>query len=127
MLTFTFIYVGVKKEENMKIKVKNKKDEFYTAKNDLVFKAIFCDVNDTFLLKTLIKSLKCSLMPFLLNRLQHINNPLSSYTSKIYIMGRLLHITLNPLIFIFIISKKVRDDYFVKSFLSLFIFLIYTY
>ena len=41
----------------MKIKVKNKKDEFYTAKNDLVFKAIFCDVNDTFLLKTLIE--KC--------------------------------------------------------------------
>ena len=46
-----------KKEENMKIKVKNKKDEFYTAKNDLVFKAIFCDVNNTFLLKTLIE--KC--------------------------------------------------------------------
>ena len=47
----------------MKIKVKNKKgkknknDKFYTAKNDLVFKAIFCDVNDTFLLKTLIE--KC--------------------------------------------------------------------
>ena len=51
-----FIYVGVKKKENMKIKVKNKKVEFYTAKNDLVFKAIFCDVNDTFLLKTLIEN-----------------------------------------------------------------------
>ena len=33
----------------------NVDDKFYTAKNDNVFKSIFCDENNTFLLKTLIE------------------------------------------------------------------------
>lgn len=35
--------------------IKDIDNKFYTAKNDNVFKAIFCDENDTFLLKTLIE------------------------------------------------------------------------
>ena len=31
------------------------KDKFFTAKNDNVFKTIFCNENNTFLLKTLIE------------------------------------------------------------------------
>ena len=38
------------------IQIKENIDEtFYTAKNDNVFKSIFCDEHDTFLLKTLIE------------------------------------------------------------------------
>ena len=45
------IYVGVRKEKDMT----DTKETFYTAKNDNVFKSIFCDEKNTFLLKTLME------------------------------------------------------------------------
>ena len=35
--------------------IKNIDNKFYTAKNDTVFKSIFCDEHNTFLLKTLME------------------------------------------------------------------------